>query len=36
VTGTLAISSATGSIIEILFAALVFRAANSIRKELGK
>ena len=36
VTGNLAISSAIGSIIEILFAALVFRAADSIRKELGK
>ena len=36
VTGNLAISSAIGSIIEILFAALVFRAANSIKKELGK
>ena len=36
VTGTLAISSAIGSAVEILFAALVFRAADSIRKELGK
>ena len=36
VTGNLAISSAIGSIIEILFAALVFRAANFMKKELGK